>query len=231
MAGKIDFPEDFLTWDSAQVQSYFEKKLLPSEAWVENEINAERAILLTPDHVRKLDIPVVGHRVEVMQILNDMKKAGRKIQRKKQIAYIEEAYEGSPLSYNIVHCCGMFPRDPNKFTLLASELKIDDIQVSRCCGLRLPCGARGVKTDSIQLDTIRDVDTVTMKIGCCCCASDLTRVDVTTGAQAESQSDGARIAGKQLLFSGGDGDEFANTLMIAIEDYKLNFRLAGRDRD
>merc|ERR1711860_404051 len=96
-------------------------------------------------------------------------------------------------------CCGLFPRDPDKYTLTASGLRLDEYDIPRICGIwKCMCAGGNLRVDNIALDQIRDVDTLVVKSGFCCFSVNKSHVVVAVGAGNEAESDEARVVTKDL---------------------------------
>jgi len=214
-------------WTVQEVQAYFGKKGFEEwgKIWEEHDVTGERVVLLTPLDIKDLGINSIGDRMGITNEIEKMKTAYRKIMRNevKQIAY--EAFNGSCLGEKISTCCGVFPRDPDKYTLTASRLTIEEYEIPRICGAwKCMCLGGALTTDNIQLDQIRDVDTVVSKKGCWCCAVNKAQVHIAVGAGNDAEHAEARVLTKELFMEDQEGEDFANLIFLTVEEYKSSFR-------
>jgi len=214
-------------WSAVEVQAFFEKKGFGEwgNVWVEHDVTGERVVLLTALDIKDLGIASIGDRMGITNEVEKMKTAYRKIMRNevRQISY--EAFDGSCLGEKVSTCCGLFPRDPDKYTLTASRLTIEEYEIPRICGAwKCMCLGGAHTTDNIQLDQIKDVDTVVSKKGCWCCAVNKAQVHVAVGAGNDAEHAEARVLTKELFMEDLEGEEFANLIFLTVEEYKSSFR-------
>jgi len=216
-----------MSWGVPEVQAYFEKKAQGEwvKVWAEHDITGERLVLLTAEDIKDLGIDSIGDRMSITNLIEKMKVEWRKIMRNQVKARAIEAFNGSCIGEKVSTCCGFFPRDPDKYTLTASRLSIDDYEVPRICGAwKCMCLGGAHSTDNIQLDQVRDVDTVVTKKGCWCCAVHKATIHIAVGAGNDSEHHEARVLTKELFLEDHEGEDFANRIFMAVEEYKSTFR-------
>jgi len=231
---KMNELSNFLDWNASQVADYFASKGFEQyrNLWTEHAITGDRVVLLDPEDMKVLDIPIIGHRMGIQTIVDELKLEGRKQRRNKQICRHLQAYDGSPVGETLATCCGLMPRDPDVYTLTASSLQLEEFDIPRICGIwKCQCLGKKVHTDNINLDLVRDVDTIHSKLGCCCLKVDKCTVLVAVGAGGQdAESDQSRNVVKELLVEGADGEPLANQIFMVIEEYKASVKNFGKKK-
>lgn len=219
----------YAQWTPAQVGDYF-ATCGPEydqyrDIWAAHNITGERLVMMQPADVKLLKIDVIGHRMGIVKELEVMKLEARKQMREMVVAKRIEAFDGSCIGEQISTCCGIFPRDPDKYTLMASALKIEEFEVPRLCGIwKCTCCGGKRSVDNVSLEMVRDVDTVKISSGLCCCKVDKCKILLATGAGTEAGSEASRIVMKQMFVEGEEGEAFADEITIAVEDYQSLFK-------
>lgn len=225
--------ENVSEWTVQQVQEFWAKRGYEEhgEVWERHDITGDRLVSLTADDIRDLGITSIGDRMGISKDLESMRATHRKMMRNKVILEHYQAYDGSQLGLCLSTCCGIFPRDPDKYTLTASGLRLDEYDIPRICGIwKCMCAGGNLRVDNIALDQIRDVDTLVVKSGFCCFSVNKSHVVVAVGAGNDAESDEARVVTKDLCVEADQGDDFANTVFMAVEDYKASFRQSARQQ-
>jgi len=225
--------KDISEWSVEQVQEFWAKRGYEehAEVWKKHDINGDRLMSLSPDDIRELGIASIGDRMGIAKDLENMKVVFRKMMRNRVIVEHYQAFDGSQLQLGISTCCGCFPRDPDKYTLTASSLRLDEYDIPRICGIwKCMCAGGKLHVDNISLEQIRDVDTMITKVGFCCFAVNKAHVTVAVGAGNEAESEEARVIGKEMCLESEQGEEFANAIFMAVEEYKASFRSVARQQ-
>jgi len=223
--------KDIGEWSVQQVQEFWANRGFAehAEVWKEHDITGDRLISLSPDDVRDLGITSIGDRMGISKDLEDMKKVYRKMMRNQKIVEHYQAFDGSALQLCIATGCGCFPRDPDKYLLTKSGLRLDEYDIPRICGIwKCMCWGGNLHVDNIALDQVRDVDTMVTKSGFCCFAVNKSHVIVAAGAGNDAESDLSRVVQKDMCLEAEEGDEFANAIFMAVEEYKASFRSSAK---
>jgi len=229
MKPEVDELKGILKWGVPDVQAYFAKRNQQEWAsvWDYHDITGARLVLLTPEDIKDLGIKSIGDRMTITNELTKIKAEWRKLMRNEVKAKYIEAFNGSCIGEKVSTCCGFFPRDPDKYTLTASRLTVDEYEIPRICGAwKCMCLGGAHSTDNIQLDQIRDVDTVVAKKGCWCCAVRKATIHLAVGAGNSADHHEARVITKELFVEDYEGEDFANRIFMAVEEYKSTFRKA-----
>jgi len=223
--------KDISEWSVQQVQEFWANRGYAehAEVWERHDITGDRLVALSADDVRELGITSIGDRMGMQKDLEAMRLVYRKLMRNKVLAKHHEAFDGSQLQLCLHTCCGCLPRDPDKYTLTASGLRMDEYDIPRICGIwKCMCWGGNLHVDNISLDQIRDVDVMVTKSGFCCFSVNKSHVVVAVGAGNEAESEMARIVQKDMCLEADEGDDFANTIFMAVEEYKASFRYSAK---
>lgn len=230
--------KDLKDWDPKQVANYFNtitdldadgselrKKFLQiGNIWEDSDITGARVVLLDSKDLRDMGVETMGVRMDLMQSMEKLKHIYRKLQRNEQIEMQHEAFAGTRIEECCVTCCFFLKRNEDTYDLRKTYIELKQREGGRCCGrFKLPCVGLIKDRDYINLQRIRDVDTVEVKQGCCCCLINKTEIKMAVNAGAAAKDLEARIEQKTLFLEGVDGFDFASKIRMAVEDYKMEY--------
>merc|ERR1712129_457171 len=168
----------------------------------------------------------LGDRLALRAQLQRLKTSERHRLRQLIIRQEYQAYEGSSVALACAYCCGLCPRDPDKYILTTTKLKIKEKEVYRFCGTcKCVCCGGTWKTNNISLGMMRDVDPTDTTTGLLCFAENKTRIKlaVKAGNEEDEDDEHARIENHTLFVNTPQDkeDTFAKAILNQIEEYKL----------
>jgi hypothetical protein len=212
------------TWTAEQVGEFFEREGFPyKDEFVNMDLTGERLEMLTAEDIKThFTISKMGHRMGIQKLLAELKREARKARRNTEIDRQEQAYDGSIMTRWFETCCGCCPWDPDKYILTASSLTLEEFEISRICGVwKCTCMGGKKSSDNILLDQVRDVDTIELRQGILCCAVNKMKIIIAVGAGGEASSAESRVLNKEILVEGEHGEDFANKILMAVEERSL----------
>jgi len=224
MAGSLG--TNFHKWTPEDVSKFFSGKGYGEYAnlFVQQRLSGERVVLLTPDDLKSLGIERIGDRLGIQRELREIKAAARTVARKQVVSEHREAFKGSVIEqWFRDNCCAcLCPREPDKYTLMTSVLKIRKYHIERFCGLK--CGGCLGGTwynDTIQLDRISDVDTVVDTRGVGFASDNKITIKISAAAGNDAATELSRIVTHSLFMDRDDGLKFAQEIQHQIMEYKV----------
>lgn len=161
-----------------------------TELFINNNINGAIAPSLTDENLKEMGIKIVGDRIRIQQVLQQLKSSKQREEREQVIWTGKEMLFQSWFHGCCATCCGCCPQDPDLYTLRSNHLEIKTVQPCRlgpiscgCC-----CGA-SYHIDNVDLTEINDADVKGVPPGCChqmcCCAATQEHVLITTNQSKE----------------------------------------------
>lgn len=218
-------------WTAEQVANHFTQQGFEDyhNNWIQHKITGERASLLLSSDLEKIGITIVGDRLGIQKALRELKSHARHQENNSVVMECTEAYDGSSLAQGIRDLFFCSPREPGKFVLYASCLKLTHYHIQRFIGMRLGgCLGGTWDSDRIYLDRIVDCDSIqTQRMGCCGMIHKLCII-LTVSAGGDGKSDKSRTEKQKLFMELEEGEKFCQKIQHAMTEYKL--RVAG-DRD
>merc|ERR1719493_614130 len=105
--------------------------------------------------------------------------------RKAAIVDFKQAWNGSAFDKTCQTCCGLFPWDPDRYILYASNLRIKHYEFFRLCGIcKCTCCGGSWMSDNVPLHKINDIDALQYTVGWCCFKENKVKVMLTQVAGA-----------------------------------------------
>mmetsp|Transcript_14780 Transcript_14780/g.29141 ORF Transcript_14780/g.29141 Transcript_14780/m.29141 type:complete len:234 (-) Transcript_14780:102-803(-) len=222
---------NFQQWSPNDVAKFFSDQGYAEYAnlFVEHHLTGERVVLLAPQDLKTMGIERIGDRLGIQRELRELKVSARTLARKQVVSEHQEAFRGTLAEqWFRDNCCAcLCPREPDKYTLMTSVLKIRKYHIERFCGLKFGgCLGGTWANDTIQLNRIVDVDTVVQTSGVSLAKSDKIFIMISASAGNDATSDMSRLVQYELYMEKDDGLKFAKEIQHQIHEYKLS--LGGR---
>jgi len=219
--------ENILEWTAEDVAKHFTSKGYGeyAELWKQHRVSGDRAVMLQPKDIQDMGVTLVGDRIGIQKELRGFKGQARMADRNKVLCQHTQAYEGSECHramYDSVlkHC---FPREPDKYILTNTLLKIRKYHIRRLVGA-IKCGGclgGDWEHENIPLDKIIDVDTMTTTIGSGMFKMAKCHIFISAMAGGEAASQVARVEKHTLFVEESDGETFADEIRHRAAEYKL----------
>mmetsp|Transcript_16457 Transcript_16457/g.38567 ORF Transcript_16457/g.38567 Transcript_16457/m.38567 type:complete len:233 (+) Transcript_16457:42-740(+) len=213
------------TWSAEDVARFFTEKGYGEYAslWVEHRLTGSRVVMMKPDDLRAMGIAKIGDRLGIQKELRSLKSVARAVDRTKVIAEYKEGYHGNALSRVLYETCGCCcPREPDKYTLTSSTLKIRRYHMERIFGLGFGgCLGGQWEHDTIQLENIVDVDITITTLGNSCLEENKCWVYLSSQAGVEAESEKSRVVTDTLFMEKEDGEHFAELIRNQVMEHKL----------
>eukprot|EP00408_Alexandrium_pacificum_P041069 CAMPEP_0171261210 /NCGR_PEP_ID=MMETSP0790-20130122/55871_1 /TAXON_ID=2925 /ORGANISM="Alexandrium catenella, Strain OF101" /LENGTH=230 /DNA_ID=CAMNT_0011729599 /DNA_START=102 /DNA_END=794 /DNA_ORIENTATION=+ len=224
--------ENILEWTAEDVAKYFTSKGYGAyaELWVKHRVNGDRMVMLQPKDIQDMGVTLVGDRIGIQKELRAFKGQARLADRNKVLCQYKQAYPGSDCQramYDSVwKCC--FPREADMYILTSTLLKIRKYHVRRLVGAVKCGGCLGGdwEHDTIPLDKITDVDTMTTTVGVGMFKTAKCHIFLSAMAGGDATSQVARVEKHTLFVEESDGEKFADEIRHRVAEYKLE--LAGQ---
>lgn len=229
----------FQAFSPEQVEEWLKEKGFGKPEYerkfIEQDINGKNFLLLDNTDLKEIGISSLGDRLAIRRELKTLQNEERRRVRLQMIAEETEAYNGTCFGENIATCCGIFPRDPAKYVLYPTKLKIKSYEVYRLCGtIKCICCGGEWSTDNIALDKIRDIDAKDTYSGVACFREDKMTivVAVQAGVAAADESEQARIQDHSMFINNvKDPDGHSNAFFSQIQNQKAEYlRLKDTDK-
>jgi hypothetical protein len=215
---------DLQEWTAEQVANHFTQQGYRDyhNNWIQHKITGERAVLLLPSDLEKMGITIIGDRLGIQKDLRELKSHARNQENNNVVMECTEAYNGSNIAKTIRDCCFCDPREPGKYVLYASCLKITNYHIQRCLGMKLGGCLGGIwDRDRIYLDRIVDCDSIQTKRMSCGGMIHKMTIVLTIHAGGDGSSDIARTEKQQLFMDVEEGQKFCQKIQHAMTEYKL----------
>jgi hypothetical protein len=186
------------------------------EMFKEHQVDGQVLAMLDENHLKEIDVCIVGRRAKFLKVLGTIKSAARNHQRNKVIWQAVQTRSvtvfGSMYYYLLELCCCLQPRESYKLTGMALKLRTTEYNLP--C---LPClGYRSVN-HNVFLAEIIDVDSELTKNapGCslCCGEPDRVQIEVQEGGGLEPKY-------HMLMLARGQGEKTAQLIRNHAEDAK-----------
>jgi len=140
----------------------------------------------------------------------------------------QQAYPGSWLEEKLYKmCCFCFPLEPDTYILTNSALKIKSYTIARVCGRPCVCCGGEWHNDTVNLERIQDIDTITSIKGCTLCAERKCQIDLATSAGNHSESEESKVTQKHLLLNAVEGQAFAEQIRDAMDERRASMAAGG----
>jgi len=219
--------EAYQQWSPQDVANYFSGKGYKEYAnlFVEQRLTGERVVILGPTDLLDMGIDRIGDRLGIQQELRAIKATARGVSRKQVITQHTEAFHGSVSEqWFRDNCCACFcPREPAKYILMTSILKISTYHIERCCGMGCGgCLGGTWKNDTIQLNRINDIDTIVQTKGQSIARDDKITILISASAGNDAGSEMARCVQHQLFLKKSEGEKFAKEIQHQVTEFKLS---------
>lgn len=181
-------------WTSLELANYLNSKggvdHKYTELFISNHITGAIAPNLTDENLKEMGIKIVGDRIRIQQVLQQLKTAQQQEEREQVLWTGKEMLFQSCFHGCFATCCGCCPQDPDLYTLRNNHLEIKKVKPFRLGPL--PCGCccdASYDIDNIDLSEINDTDVKGVPPGCChqmCCrAVTQEHVLITTNQSKE----------------------------------------------
>ena len=211
-----DINTDFDNWDENELANFLRKAKLGdySEMFITHKISGRLAPLLTDAQLKEMGVSIVGDRLRIKSLIQNMKWKIRYNTRSKILWEGTERLYFSDASKLCWTCCGIFPDDPSTYKLTTTHLKIKTVDPLRCGPIKLCC-SYDYNINNVDLSKVDDVDVVGVPSPCCirilCCAPGKEIVEVKSSAE-----------GKLLIvLQKGQGDHVSTLIMNQIEEAQV----------